>query len=286
MMQSKSTGIIESINDSNDNSRLRPQLLVSDDEAPQGNKRSGHSKEKKVLGGAATAVASLSLPKSLVMDHAKPKSASPRMAHTAMFGGGFRSQGGARSLSLTAATNRHLVETTIMGAMSSQDVSSDDGSTASRSDQGQSTETEEPTMAAPEDRTSRNSIYSLYSRAHNMVLHGRDHNSDGDIGSSSHVGVTEMSSFTDSEVVPHLLSLVDPIMSPEDVSPALHPLDFARSVREPANGRIPEPFTQRDASSSLSGSNVGRTSKKHQTVLGASKAAVNGVLGKFRKSVG
>jgi len=31
---------------------------------------------------------------------------------------------------------------------------------------------------------------------------------------------------------------------------------------------------------------LGSSSKKHQTVLGASKAAVSGVFGKFRKSVG
>ncbi|KAF9364079.1 hypothetical protein BGX34_002581 [Mortierella sp. NVP85] len=298
MMHSKSAGGVGQVG--GNISRLkpgfkgRPKPQVSDDEGSHNSQKSGHN--KKAL-SAAAAVGSLSLSKSSVMDYSKPKSASPRMGHTSVFGGGFRSHGGARSLSLTAATNNHLVDTTIMATMSSQDASSDDGSTGSRSDQGQSTEVEDVPTAAPEDRANRNSFYSLYSRAHNMVLHGRDHNSDGDIieshhGSSSDSGGAEALSFAESEVPPHLLSPVEPTSNKEAL-PGLHPLEIANgSLLGPGQ----EPFPQRSlsgASSSLghhhgSGGGNGPVGggKKHQTVLGASKAAVSGVLGKFRKSVG
>ena len=298
MMHSKSAGGVGHGGGGN-GSRLKPGFKgkpkpqVSDDESSHSSQRSGHS--KKAL-SAAAAVGSLSLSKSSVMDYSKPKSASPRMGHAPVFGG-FRSQGGARSLSLTAATNNHLVETTVMATMSSQDASSDDGSTGSRSDHGQSMEVEDVPTTAPEDRANRNSFYSLYSRAHNMVLHGRDHNSDGDIigshhGSGSGSGDAEVLSFAESEVPPHLQSPVEPTSNKEAL-PDLHPLEIGKSS---LLGPGQEPFPQRSvsgASSSLGhhhesggGNSPVSGGKKHQTVLGASKAAVSGVLGKFRKSVG
>jgi hypothetical protein len=168
--------------------------------------------------------------------------------------------------------------------MTLQDASSDDGSTASRPDQGHSTEVEEVSNTAPEGRGNRSSIYSLYSRAHNMVLHGRDHNSDGDIGRSSHGGggEPEMLSFAESEVQPPFPSPVDrtPILidngdTTTATTNALHPLDLAGTSLG-STGR--EAFTQRGLSGGVSSSLSGG-GKKHQTVLGA-------VFGKFRKSVG
>ncbi|KAF9274529.1 hypothetical protein BGZ68_000568 [Mortierella alpina] len=55
----------------------------------------------------------------------------------------------------------------------------------------------------------------------------------------------------------------------------LHPLDGTGSLRMDEAG-----------SGGIGGKAGGHNGKKHQTVLGASKAAVSGVFGKFRKSVG
>ncbi|KAI1298509.1 hypothetical protein EDD11_006775 [Mortierella claussenii] len=164
-----------------------------------------------------------------------------------------------------------------------------------------------------QQRDSRSSIYSLNSKAHLMVLEGADHLNLSlglDAGGGGGGGVenslqedatlaTATGSSPSSEMSrlsPSTLPL-NPLLMGEMAGKRVGMMSLD-PLREPgtasASGVEPWGTEEVAGARSVAGGGDGGggssssavTGKKHHTMLGASKAAVSGVFGKFRKSVG
>ncbi|GJJ67704.1 hypothetical protein EMPS_00050 [Entomortierella parvispora] len=197
-----------------------------------------------------------------------------------------KSHSGPRSMSLTAATNGEKVRTMVMSTTSHLDQQQQQQYPLLQREQDLMT----PPPPSKKDRPTRNSLSSLQSLAHLTALKGlgggsqsqsSNHGStavNGNNGGHSFFSQEHDQSLSSEE---HRHSLQGPRRSSEGVLSSTGVAGNGGSSGLLVNGGK---VGMLSANGSSSG--IGPSSKKHQTVLGAGKAAVSGVFGKFRKSVG
>ncbi|KAF8936305.1 hypothetical protein BGZ58_004340 [Dissophora ornata] len=280
-------------NNSSNSDRLKPVLKGSrgpstdEEDCHQSTHsgRSGNSSGKeKDTSAVAAALASLSLPPKPMGHYFSPSPkapASPNPGYTSALGDG-QVQEESRSPLLITATSTQLVgAATIMSTSVSEGLLIREAADDTVDDEAK-------------DRMRRSSLYSLYSRTNLFAVR------EGGESSGSGTGFTHgRARMSDQELT--LAGLEVESSDPADnsqlsVGDDHLPDDASDVVEYPSEGGggsafahlpIEEPTATTSASEKMRrppGSS--HNNKKHQTVLGASKAAVSGVFGKFRKSVG
>ncbi|KAF9563396.1 hypothetical protein EC968_004874 [Mortierella alpina] len=168
---------------------------------------------------------------------------------------------GPRSMSLTAAASGHEARTMAMSTLFS---STGDDAPFRRHEQQRG------------DQVHRSSVYSEHSPSTEEAPTLNINNQAMGVGLGLDLGSTSPhQGMAGRSEVPRVHYEGGPSEGLSKGHGGLHPLDGAGLLRMDEGG-----------SGGAGGKAGGHSGKKHQTVLGASKAAVSGVFGKFRKSVG
>ncbi|KAF9942703.1 hypothetical protein BGZ67_000109 [Mortierella alpina] len=194
-----------------------------------------------------------------------PSSASPTPDYDELLG--------PRSMSLTAAAGGHGARTM---AMSTSVSSIGDDALFRRHERHQQ---QQQQQQQPGDQVNRSSVYSEHSPSHDGASTLNIGNQAMGVGLGLDLGSTSpRQGAVGRPEVPRVHCEGGSYERLSKGHNGLHPLDGTGLLRmdDAGSGGV----------GGKAGGGGGQNGKKHQTVLGASKAAVSGVFGKFRKSVG